>query len=252
VDREPIQRMLSIDDYHWWFAGRRAVLQAVLPPVRQGRVLDAGCGSGRTLDMLRPWGRLSGIDLDPDAVAAARSRGHDDIRHCPIENLPWPDGTFELITCLDVIEHTHDDLRALTALKRVLTPDGVIIATVPAYEALWSHHDDTHQHRRRYRRSSLSRVARLAGLEVERTTYFNSTLLGPIAAVRLLQRVFHSRPPTHTDYDLTPQILNRFLAQIMRAEAQVVESGHRLPFGVSLLAVLKHADQVNPPAHVPS
>jgi SAM-dependent methyltransferase len=241
MEREPIQRMLAIDDYHWWFAGRRAVVGAVLPPVRVGRVLDAGCGSGRTLDMLRPWGQLSGIDLDPDAVAAARSRGHDDIRHCPIEELPWDDGTFELITCLDVLEHTHDDVRALRELKRVLAPEGVIVATVPAYEALWSHHDDSHQHRRRYRRSSLSRVARLAGLEVERTTYFNSILLGPIAAVRLLQRARRSKPPTGTDYDLTPEILNGFLAQVMGAEARVVERGRRLPFGLSLLAVLRHA-----------
>ena len=237
-----MERMLDVDDRHWWFVGRRAVVSAVLPPhqcCQPPRVLDAGCGSGRTLDMLRPWGELSGIDVDDAAIGVARARGHADVRHCPVETLPWEDSTFGLVTCLDVIEHTDDDVRALAELRRVLAPGGTLVTTVPAYELLWSSHDETHQHRRRYRRSVFVRAARAAGLELVRDTYFNSTLLLPIAAVRLVERILPARPKRRTNYEMTPGILNRPLAAILNAEARIIASGRRLPSGVSLLCVLR-------------
>src|SRR4051812_43170426 len=100
--QDELAAMLSSDEEHWWYRGRRRVLRAELDrlPLEPGaRLLDAGCGSGRTLDELARYGRVSGVDLSPDAVEAARRRGHDDVRVARVEELPFADATFDVVTC---------------------------------------------------------------------------------------------------------------------------------------------------------
>src|SRR6476659_6475267 len=162
---DELRAMLSADESHWWYRGRRRILRAAierLPLVPGARLLDAGCGSGRTLDELARYGRVSGVDASPDAVAAARSRGHADVRLAPVEALPFAAGAFDVVTCLDVIEHTRDDRAALAELRRVTRPGGLLVATVPAYQALWSWHDEANGHYRRYDSASLRAAARAA------------------------------------------------------------------------------------------
>src|SRR6185436_14653401 len=90
MKHDELQAMLSHDELHWWYRGRRQVLRAELdrlPLARDARLLDAGCGSGRTLDELARYGRVSGVDLSPEAVAAARRRGHEDVHVGRVEQL---------------------------------------------------------------------------------------------------------------------------------------------------------------------
>jgi SAM-dependent methyltransferase len=232
--------MLTSDETHWWYRGRRRVLRAELdrlPLVPAARLLDAGCGSGRTLDELTRYGRVSGVDLSPEAVAYARRRGHDDVRVARVEELPFEDATFDVVTCLDVVEHTPDDRATLAELRRVTRPGGLLLVTVPAYQALWSWHDEVNLHFRRYDGSSLRSVARTAGWDVVADTHFNSLLLAPAAAVRLAQR--RRGAHAHSDLDLTPSALNGLLELPLRLESRMIAAGVRLPAGLSLLAVLR-------------
>ena len=88
-------------------------------------MLDAGCGSGRTLEELVRLRGGAGIELDPVAAELARARGRGEVRIGRLEELPWEDAQFDLITCLDVIEHTPDDRVTLSELRRVSKPGGV-------------------------------------------------------------------------------------------------------------------------------
>src|SRR5881227_233283 len=100
--------MLALDERHWWYRGRRRMLNALLEGVQLplgARVLDAGCGSGRTLDELARYGRPHGVELNPRGLAVARGRGHE-VKEGPVETIPYDDASFDLVTCLDVIEHT--------------------------------------------------------------------------------------------------------------------------------------------------
>lgn len=242
--------MLDQEDRHWWYRGRRRIVEEELarlqlPP--QSRVLDAGCGSGRLLDELDDLGEVSGLDMNPDSVAIAQGRGHKDVRVGVVEDLPWEDATFDLVTSLDVVEHTADDRVTLRELRRVVRPDGHLLITVPAYQALWSSHDVFNRHYRRYDRRMIRAAAADVGLRIERMTYFNSLLLPPAAAVRLVQRIRHRRNGaangTHTsDVELTPQWLSPALELPLRAEAAWLRASSRtIPAGLSLLAVLRHA-----------
>lgn len=236
-----LDAMLAYDEHHWWYRGRRRVMRAILQrlPMPDGaRLLDAGCGSGRTLDELRAFGAVSGVDLSPDAVHRARARGHADVSVSRVEALPFPDGTFDLVTCLDVIEHTPDDQATLRELLRVLTPRGRIVVSVPAHPALWSTHDEVNLHHRRYTRAALNAAASGAGLRVLSDTYFNGLLLAPVAAVRWAHRL---RPPHDPRSDLaaTSPRLNGLLERPLAFEARLIASGRRVPFGLSLFAVLQ-------------
>jgi SAM-dependent methyltransferase len=238
MDRSEIDAILAGDECHWWYRGRRRVLHAELDRVALGedaRILDAGCGSGRMLDELRPRGTVIGVDADDGAVAATRRRGHV-AQRCAIERMPFADASFDLVTCLDVIEHTPDDRRTLRELRRVTRPGGTLIVTVPAYQALWSAHDVVNGHYRRYRVTELRVAAQEAGWYHVRDSYFNALLLGPAAVVRLTRRRA-SADSGRSELSLTPGWLNGLLEWPLRFEAAMLRGGARLPFGLSLMAV---------------
>ena len=231
--------MLALDERHWWYRGRRRVLDAILdglPIPPHARILDAGCGSGRTLDDLSRRGSVAGTEINPDGARAARGRGHE-IHEAPVETLPFADGTFDLVTCLDVIEHTDDDVRSLKELRRVTKPQGHAVITVPAHPRLWSRHDVVNGHRRRYTRQSLERAATEAGWNVRRMTGFNVVYLAPAALVRLARR--GAPEQAESELALTPPRLNPALELPLRAEAAYLRTGRNLPPGLSLLAVIR-------------
>ncbi|HEX3978966.1 MAG TPA: methyltransferase domain-containing protein, partial [Solirubrobacteraceae bacterium] len=140
---------------------------------------------------------------------------------------------------LDVIEHVPDDVTALAELGRVARPGGWLLVTVPAYQALWSRHDEANHHYRRYSRSSLRAAARSAGWQIERVSSFNSLLLAPAAAVRLAQRRMRAQNGHTNDLDLGPAWLNDVLERPLALEANWLARGRTLPVGLSLLAVLR-------------
>jgi SAM-dependent methyltransferase len=247
MDPRELQTMLDYDEHHWWYAGRRRIVRAELDKLALGengvRVLDAGCGSGRTLDELVDYGEVSGVDLSGAAVRAARERGYGDVQVGRVEELPWPAETFDLVTSLDVIEHTDDDRVTLRELLRVTKPGGHLLVTVPAYQALWSSHDVTNLHKRRYNRRMLRAAAAESGWRVERMTAFNLMLLAPAAVVRLARRTRPVDLATHrSDLYLNPPWMNKTLEVPLRAEAAWLRRGRSLPAGLSLLALLRRPD----------
>jgi len=238
--------MLDVDEQHWWYRGRRRIIRAELdqlPLPRDARILDAGCGSGRTLEELADYGTVAGLELNPDAAQVARGRGFE-VEVGRLEELPWPSHTFELITCLDVIEHVPDDRAALRELRRVSRPGGWLLATVPAYQALWSYHDEANHHYRRYGRATLRAAVADAGWRLERMTSFNTLLFPPAAVVRLAQRRLRrngaAQDEGRLDLHLGPPWLNGILERPLRAEANWLRRGRTLPAGLSLMAALQN------------
>jgi SAM-dependent methyltransferase len=109
-------------------------------PVGGEAHLDYGCHDARFLATLLPkrLGRRVGLDVARPAVEKARREHPDlDVRHI-VEGaaLPFPDGSFNSITLLDVLEHVHDQDGLLAELRRVLKDGGRLIVTVPGRYAL--------------------------------------------------------------------------------------------------------------------
>jgi SAM-dependent methyltransferase len=247
IEEVTMRAMLNTDERHWWFRGRRRILRAEIDCLALPggiEILDAGCGSGRNMQELAGYGTVSGIELSEQAAEVARARKIGEVKVGRVENLPWVLESFDLVICLDVIEHTPDDRVTFTELLRICRPGGHLLVTVPAYEALWSRHDEISRHYRRYSRRTLARAATAAGWELERMTSFNSLLLAPAAAMRLLQRVSPGAAGDPQDggagdLDVGPAWLNPVLEWPMRMEARWLARGRTLPVGLSLLAVLR-------------
>ncbi|CAE6812335.1 class I SAM-dependent methyltransferase [Paraburkholderia domus] len=237
--------MAETEAEHWWFRGRRDVLQAVLrrlalPP--KARVLEVGSGTGGNLDMLTEFGTVSGLEMDSTArmLCSQKTSGRFNIRagRCP-DDVPFGSDSserFDLICFFDCLEHIADDVGSLARMQSLLAPGGVIVVTVPACQSLWSAHDVFLRHYRRYSRGSLTQCIAAAGYEAERVTYFN-TLLFPLAvAARWFDRRLGRSRSTGDAIPIQP--LNAALYRIFSAERHWLAHG-TLPYGVSLLAILR-------------
>jgi SAM-dependent methyltransferase len=230
------REQFELEDRHWWFRSRRAVIWSLLSRAglpQSPRILDAGCGTGRNLLEFGALGEAAGVDLFAQAVDFCRGRGLENVRQAPVEELPFEASSFDLVLATDVIEHVDDDLRALRELHRVAARDARLVLTVPAYQWLWSAHDESVHHRRRYTARRLRERVLATGWAPAVETYFFSTVLAPVALVRGLRKR-RKRAGARSDLALPPAALNRLLELPVRAEAKLIERGLRLPAGVSV------------------
>ncbi len=242
MDRDYELKTHEAEDRHWWYRGRRSVLERVIDGLRlpaRARILDAGCGSGRNMVELARHGTVVGIELSPASVALARTRSIGEVIECSVLELPFASASFDLAVSLDVIEHLGDDRAALQELRRVVAPGGALLITVPAYQWLWSGHDVVNHHHRRYTRASLLQVAEQAGWESVRTTYFNSLLLPVAILLRCLERLSPKTTESSLDLWVPPAPLNALLETPLTLEAAIIGRGGRIPAGLSLLALFR-------------
>lgn len=227
------QDALEAEDRHWWYRGRLGIVMDAArrrtPVGGSPRILDAGCGGGATLVELAGLGAATGLEPLPASREKARSRGVAEVVDGRLEALPFPDGSFDLMLVLDVLEHLDDAPAALRELHRVVAPGGAGVITVPAHPRLWSDHDERNHHRRRYTRMSLAETARSGGWRVARLTHFTTALL-PLAML--------ARTRGHGGFDIPPPPINRTLKATIQAEAALIRRGTTLPVGLSLLAEL--------------
>ncbi len=245
MDEHAYLEMYELEDSHWWFRGRRAVIWALLGHAElpeKARLLDAGCGTGRNLVEFARLGPAAGVDPSGDAVAFCHARGLPDVRRAGLESLPFDSGQFDLLLACDVLEHVDDDVGALVELRRVAGAGATLLVTVPAYQWMWTEHDVQLHHLRRYTLPVVRARVEAGGWEPVHATYFNSLVLPVVAPARLLARRTARRTARrgHTDLDRTPAALNGALEVPMRLEAAMIARGARLPAGVSVGVVARN------------
>ena len=237
--------LFQVEESHWWYIGRRRIIASFVEQIcrevkdRRPRILDVGCGTGANLVMLSQFGDAEGVDISHDALAFCRERGLQNVKHGAAEDLPYEDGTFDLVTALDVVEHLDDDLAGLRELRRVLRPGGRVLLFVPTFMFLWGVQDEVSNHRRRYRLPELRRVVEQAGFEVERTTYANLTFFAPILLVRKFMRLTGMR--TETENSINISAFNNLFGRIFGAESTLLRRIN-FPFGVSGLLVARRVE----------
>jgi SAM-dependent methyltransferase len=241
MDRDYERQTHEAEDRHWWYSGRRKVLEGAIAGLglpKPARILDAGCGSGRNMLELARFGSVTGIELSDTSVQLARERDVGEVLAGSVLEMPFAEDSFDLAVSLDVIEHLEDDLAAMRELRRTVAPGGVLLVTVPAYQWLWSGHDEINHHHRRYTRRTLQHVAEQAGWKQARTTYFNSLLLPAAIVLRVLDRISRAKT-TETSLDLwvPPEPLNWLLERPLTLEGAMIARGGRIPAGLSLMAV---------------
>jgi SAM-dependent methyltransferase len=244
MEPEAYADMAAVEARHWWFRGRRAVLRAVigrlgLPP--GARILELGSGTGGNFETLAGFGAVTAVEMD------AYAREISARKPVPVELHPGAlpeafdlgDQTFDLVCLFDVLEHVEDDAGTLRTLRRLLAPGGAAVITVPAHPKLFGPHDVALHHKRRYERAELERKLRTAGLRTETLTFINAALLPLAFLLRWLDKRFARRRASGTA--IPPGPVNEVFAALFAAEGPLL-GVTTLPFGLSLLAVVRAAD----------
>lgn len=235
----------GFEQWHWWFLGRRRILETLLrreiPPSRARDILSVGCGPAEGLEWLRQFagqdGTVTGLDIDPAHGAGVPDR----VKFVAgtLDAVPFAEASFDVVLALDVLEHMKGDLAALQEAIRLLKADGLLIITVPALPFLWGRQDIVSGHWRRYTRKSITSLLRRAGLTHYKISYFNTVLFPVVAAIRAFRRLLGTADRARSDFaDGRPGMLNNALSWLFSLERHLVFR-ISMPVGISLLATCR-------------
>lgn len=235
-------RMAEREKTYWWHLGRLRIIQTYVTRALRGKqkplILNVGCGTGGTIDMLENFGVVDNVDISDDAIKLMKKHGYKRLTKVSGVKLPFKAKTYDMVGAFDVLEHIDKQVGALKEWKRVIKDDGAIVITVPAYQWLWSDHDVSLHHQRRYTTKRLEAAAKEAGLVVEKKSYAIVFSLALVVGFRTLNKVLGRQTDSETSYVDIPDWLNTLFTKLLYVEAWF----HRyikFPFGTSVVTVLR-------------
>jgi SAM-dependent methyltransferase len=262
MDTQLYDELYRVEHDHWWFQARRHIvwslvrrhLDGVAGATPQGnslgrcpshprrlRICELGCGTGGNLAAIADQHDVIGVECSPHALEYARRRlGNRVIAGSLPNEVQLPANTFDVVLLTDVLEHIEDDAASAQTALRLVRPGGIVVATVPAYQWLYSPRDAHHHHFRRYSKRHFRDLWRTSDAQIELLSHYNTLLFPPAAVVRLASKVVRNASKCG---DLTiPYVgLNRALSLLMRCEAHFL-GRLPMPFGLSLVAVVRQLE----------
>ncbi|MEI7808736.1 MAG: class I SAM-dependent methyltransferase [Verrucomicrobiota bacterium] len=250
MEANEYQTMFLVEETHWWYTGlqdlvlRRVGREAANWPVPL-EILDAGCGTGRLCQLLKPFGAVTACDIHPLAVTATKRRGVERVRQFDLGSDVLEQERFDLITLMDVLYHQNvtNEAAVLANLHRALRKQGLLILQVAAFNNLLGAHDQAVHTRRRYRREEVVRLLEAAGFTVEFASYRLFPLFFPMFAWRRLRPGASPIAGTGTpksDLNVTcSPFLNWILNAYVRLENRLLCGGLRLPVGTSVFVIAR-------------
>jgi len=253
MNKEYYAEYFKLERTHWWFKVREKIIEDVIkaqvPIARDVSILNIGAATGRTSEMLGKYGTVTSLEYDEDCCAFTRQKLNIPIIHGSILELPFPDNSFDLVCAFDVIEHVADDKLGVKEMDRVCRSTGHIFITVPAFAALWSHHDVVNQHFRRYRMPQIVNLFRsLSNGNISYKSYFNSLLFPPVFAFRKLSKIIPKkwiRKDAGSDFSVTKNgLVNKLLLGVFSFERWLLKF-MRFPAGVSIIFLWKKGNIKN-------
>jgi SAM-dependent methyltransferase len=241
------EKMAQVERQHWWYrALHRFVLRALDARIsdKNGRILDAGCGTGGLLLFLKEhhFQNLYGYDISPWAIQFCQERGLP----ASAGDLREPPQLFETGTARAVI--SNDTLyffapgerrRILRHFWEALSPGGLLVLNLPAMRCFRGIHDMSVGIRHRFSKAEVSGALALGGFEVLEADYWPFMLAPVIYGFRFLERMemaFSRGYKVESDTGMPPLLINRILEFVMWVEGAVIPWR---PFGSSVFVVAR-------------
>jgi SAM-dependent methyltransferase len=221
-------------EHHWYYTSKAKAMVQMLHGAVPTRILDVGAGSGFFSRHLlahttanEAWCVDIGYDADSDASEAGKAvhyrRSVDAI-------------DADLVLLMDVLEHVDDDVALLKEYVDKVPPGSRFLITVPAFNFLWSGHDDFLEHKRRYTIVQLEEAVRNAGLVVKHKAYYFGMVF-PIAATLLLaQKARGDRSPARSKLARHHPMVNAVLKLLCNFELPFMKFNRAVGLTVFCLA----------------
>ena len=240
-------RMRQLEQGSWWNAGMRDVAALLLDPVPlppTGMLLDVGCGSGQTLEWfgrLHPGWRTFGLDVAPEGLAVARSKGLGIVRASALE-VPFESHSADMVITLDVLQHVPlggGDARALAEIARVLKPGGYLFIRTNA-QAFPHTPDDALFNFHKYETAELRSKLSGAGFQIIRLSRVNAVL-----GLAEIPRELKARAQQHSYHGIlaeprgTSGVVDVAKRGWLRLEGRAVRAGLCWPFGRTIVALCR-------------
>lgn len=252
MKREQFEAHRRAEQSHWWFRARRRIIvdivRELVPPNCGNLVIDVGCGTGGNVAALSREYEVVGLDLSEHAISLATEHSPQAEFHVGATPRTIPEllDQATLFLCTDVLEHIEFERDFLREWVEAAPAGSYFLLTVPADMRLWSPHDVSHGHYRRYDMRSWLQVWDDLPVVTVMASYFNTTLYPIIRLIRTLTRSRgRSLGEADTDLSVPWAPLNGILEWLFARERHrllslLSKSGSgRFRYGVSLIGVLR-------------
>ena len=221
-------------DSHWYYSAKAKAVSRALAGQTYSTILDVGAGSGffsrhllKTTAAQSAWCVDISYDADRDEVEAGKSVYY----RREIDQSPA-----DLVMLMDVLEHVDDDEGLLQAYVDKVPSNSCFLITVPAFQFLWSGHDDFLEHKRRYTLKQLESVVRRTGLAVDQGFYFFGGVFPIVTAVRCLQNATQKNQPPQSQLAKHSPVVNSFLKMLCSLELPFIRHNRFAGLSVFCLA----------------
>ena len=243
METKEYELMDRVEQDHFWFIAKRRYLSVVLDKYfsQGGKMLDVGCGTGAVMESLKNRGDISGVDMSDAALTYCRQKGLK-VEKGLANAMTYSESTFDIVFALDVLEHLDNPVGAVKEISRVLKDDGLFIATVPAHQWLWSHHDESMHHKKRYSKQVFAELFK-GDFDILVISWIHSFILLPVILVRLLRNILKS-VDNDSDVKEPSPVINKIMSLVYSVEIALFKVFYYLPFGLSLLVVAKKRTQI--------
>ena len=230
------QDLYDKEQSYWWHRAKRDLVRQFLPSQKKIKFLDIGCGAGKLMEEMQIRGEVWGIDQSQAAVDFCHQRGLHNVHMGKFPQIKLLPRNFDVITCLDVLEHIQADGEAIKKIASLLKPGGRLIITVPAYQWLFSYWDQILHHVRRYEKAELVKKITAQGLTIKKCSFVYAFLLPVVIPFRLIRgQRFKNKKPQSDFIDL-PKFMHTCLSMFAGLERALL-SLINLPCGLSIVCV---------------
>jgi SAM-dependent methyltransferase len=227
-----------LEKNYWWFRARRDIILRILrDDNKKSNILDVGCSGGLLLEDLKSkkYKNVTGIDKSQSAVDICKKKGLSVFKMDAMKT-KFKKKTFDIVIASDILEHTKDDAAAVAEWTRILKKGGKLIIFVPAYQFLWSAHDESNMHNKRYIKKEIVELMKKSGLTVKKKSYWNSILCIPVVIMRFFNKMVLKQIKQKDDLVLSSKFINNVLFSILKLE-NIWLNIFNLPFGVSVYCI---------------
>lgn len=238
--KDLFEDLYTLEEQHWWHISKRRGVENYIQDYlkkKDAKILDVGCGTGKNLEQLKKFGQIYGLDSSSEAIKFCKKRGLKNIRLGKADDMPFQQNSFDLITLLDVLEHT-DDNKTLREAYRVLKKDGLLMLTVPALPWLWSEWDKILHHKRRYNKYGIISLLNNNNFNVIKATYLYSFLVFPALIIRKIKQSLFRKKEYSSDFQLSNPLLNRIMGYVSNIEFKLAKK-ITIPIGTTILVIAK-------------